>query len=40
MSRLQRSGKMRYLLPGSRKYACNRCGRVYLRFLGKLFRRW
>ena len=40
MSRVQRSRKMKYLLPTSRKYACNRCGRVYVKFLGGLFRRW
>ncbi len=40
MERTQRSRKMKFLLLGSRKYACNRCGRVYVQFLGRLFRRW
>jgi len=40
MERIERSRKMKFLLYSSRKYACNRCGRVYVQFLGKLFRRW
>lgn len=39
MLRKTRSFKQR-LLPGSRKVKCYRCDRMYLLFLGVLFRIW
>lgn len=32
--REERSKKMRWLMPGSRKFTCYRCGVRFIRFLG------
>ncbi len=39
MIRKSRTDKQR-LLPGSKKFKCYRCDKMYLSFLGVLFRVW
>lgn len=39
MVRKSRTGKQR-LLPGSKKFKCYRCDKMYVSFLGILFRVW